>query len=327
MARPENPNYGENETSKLKTELSTIATIISDYEPVTILVHSKDLSEAETTFQGCGTYEVGIEPTNMNDLEIWMRDIAPTFVFAEGPSHSDLHGIDFNFNGWGVKYFSASNACLSRQFLADSNIPRVETSIVVEGGALETEGEGTLLVTDSSILNPNRNANISQGTIEKELRQLLGIFKIIWVPGLKDYEVTDAHIDIWARFVAPGRVVLNDPGPNRHMLTTIHETTKQILLLATDAKGRKFEIIDLPEAGRRLEPINPELCLSYVNFLLISDAIIIPRFGDHLADNKAKDALQTLFPERKVIQICLGEIALNGGGIHCVTQDIPAKGR
>ena len=199
---------------------------------------------------------------------------------------------------------------------------------ILEGGALETDGEGTLLVTESSILNPNRNANVSREIIEQELCRLLGISKIIWVPGLKDYEVTDAHIDVWVRFVAPGRVVLNDPGPDRHVLTAVHEATKQVLSLATDAKGRRFEIIDLPEAGIEcLGPINPDLCLNYVNFLLVNGAVIVPRFGDHQADDKARDILQTLFPERKVIQVYLSEIALNGGGIYCVTQDIPGKER
>lgn len=325
---PENPNYGEDEISKLKRELTAIATTISDYEHVTLLVHSKELSEAETTFQSCGTYGVKIQSTDMNDLEFWMRDVAPTFVFAEGPFHSGLHGIDFNFNGWGGRYLSVSNARLARQFLADSSVPRVETPIVLEGGALETDGEGTLLVTESSILNPNRNANVSRETIEQELCRLLGISKIIWVPGLKGYEVIDAHIDAWVRFVAPGRVVLNDPGPNRHVLTAVHNTTKQILSLATDANGRRFEIIDLPEAGReRLKPINPDLCLNYVNFLLVNGAIIIPRFGDYQADGKARDIFQALFSERMVIQVYLSEIALNGGGIHCVTQDIPGKER
>lgn len=325
---PKNPNYGEDEVSKLKSELAAIAMAISDYEPVTLLVHSSDLSEAETTFQSCGTYGVKIQSTDMNDLEFWMRDVAPTFVFAEGPSHLGLHGIDFNFNGWGGRYPSASNARFAKQFLADSSIPRVDTPIVLEGGALETDGEGTLLVTESSILNPNRNANFYRETIEKELCRLLGISKVIWFSGLKGYEVTDAHIDVWVRFVAPGKVVLNDPGLNRHMLTAVHDTIKQVLSLSTDAKGRQFEIIDLPGAGRdHLAPVNPDLCLNYVNFLLVNDAVIIPQFGDHLADDKARDIFQVLFPERKVIQVYLGEIVRNAGGIHCVTQDIPGKER
>lgn len=141
-----------------------------------------------------------------------MRDAAPTFVFSETLSFPGHHGIDFNSNGLGGRYPSTSNAGFARQFLADSGIPRVETSIILEGGALETDGEGTSLATESSIIDPNRNPNVSRETTDQELCRLLGVSKIIWVLGLKGYEVTDAHIDIWARFVAPGKVVLNNPG-------------------------------------------------------------------------------------------------------------------
>ena len=257
-----------------------------------------------------------------------MRDAAPTFVFSETLSFPGLHGIDFNSNGLGGRYPSTSNAGFARQFLADSGIPRVETSIVLEGGALEIDGEGTLLATESSIINANRNPNVSRETTDQELYRLLGVSKIIWVPGLKGYEVTDAHIDIWARFVAPGKVVLNNPGQHRPKLTAVHNEIKEILSQATDAKGRKFEVIDLPDAGiDRPGPIDPDLCLNYVNYLLVNSAVIAPQFGDHQADAKARDILQSLFPERKVIQVYLEEIALNGGGVHCVTQDIPRRWR
>ncbi|KAB8075234.1 hypothetical protein BDV29DRAFT_190345 [Aspergillus leporis] len=323
---PENANYGKDESARIKSELTTIAKAISDYEPVVLLVHSTQFSEAVATFQSCGVYGVEIKSTDMNDIEFWMRDVAPTFVFPEGSSASGLHGIDFNFNGWGGRYPSANNARLSRQFLTDSNIPRVETSIVLEGGALETDGEGTLLATESSIINGNRNPNISRETIEQELRRLLGVSKIIWVPGLKDYEVTDFHIDFWARFVAPGKVVLDVPGPNQRALTPAFDTTKEILLQATDAEGRRLELVYLPEADLvGGEPIDPDLCLSYVNYLLVNGAVIIPQFGDHQADNKARDIFRALFPDRKVIQVHLKEIIQNGGSIHCVTQQLPGR--
>ena len=143
---PQNPNYSTQEISGLKTELTAIATAISNYEPVILLVHSGDVSEAETAIQSnCGTYGVQIETTNTADLDFWMRDIAPVFVFADGTSHSGFHGIDFNFNGWGGRYPSSDNAYFARQFLASRGIPRIETPLVLEGGSLETDGEGTLL--------------------------------------------------------------------------------------------------------------------------------------------------------------------------------------
>ena len=155
---PQNPIYTRQEISSLKTELTAIATAISNYEPVTLLVHSGDLSEAETALQSdCGTYGVQIETTDTADLEFWMRDVAPVFVFSDRSSHSGFYGIDFNFNGWGGRYPSTGNAHFARQFLASRGIPRIQTPLVLEGGALETDGEGTLLLTESSVINPNRN--------------------------------------------------------------------------------------------------------------------------------------------------------------------------
>lgn len=203
----------------------------------------------------------------------------------------------------------------------------METPLVLEGGALETDGEGTLLLTESCIINPNRNPNISREAIENELCWLLGASKVIWLPGLKDYEVTDGHIDTWARFVAPGKVALHYPGPNRRLLTPVYHKTKEILSQATDAKGRRLEVVDLPGAGLDCpEPIDPDLCLNYVNYVLVNGAVIMAQFGDR-EDDRARDILQNLFPERTIVQVYIGNIAATGGGVHCVTQEIPEKRR
>ncbi|KAK6823270.1 hypothetical protein RU639_006112 [Aspergillus parasiticus] len=262
--------------ARVKIELIAIAKTICHFQNVILLVHSTKVPEAERAFQDCDRYGVEIQATDVSDLEFWMCDVAPTFVISEGSSRSIPHGIDFNFNGSGGRYPSNNNTLLAKQFLAQRQIPRVEASIVLEGGALETDGEGTLLATESSVLNPNRNPGVSRVTIEKELRRLLGVSRIIWLPGLKGYEVTDAHIDIWARFVAPGKVVLNKPRSDN------------------DA-----------------------------NYVIVNGAIIAPQFGDEKADSMAKQTLRTLFPNREVVQVYLEEVVLNGGGIHCVTQQIP----
>ncbi|KAE8326042.1 hypothetical protein BDV39DRAFT_193982 [Aspergillus sergii] len=271
---PNNPNYKKCQIARIKNEQIAIAKAICHFQNVILLVHSTEVPEAERAFQDCGRYGVEIQAT----------DVTPTFVVSEGSSRSIPHGIDFNFNGWGGRYPSNNNTLLAKQFLAQRQIPRVKTSIVLEGGALETDGEGTLLATQSSILNPTRNPGVSRVAIEKERRRLLSVSKIIWLPGLKGYEVTDTHIDIWARSVAPGKVEAHLEGP-----------------VLSDA----------------------DLCLSYVNYVLINCAAIAPQFGDEKADSMAKQTPRTLFPNREVVQVCLEEIVLNGGGIHCVTQQIP----
>ncbi|KAB8237526.1 agmatine deiminase family protein [Aspergillus alliaceus] len=321
-----NPNYQEAESlERMKVELSAIAKAVCDFEPVTMVVSCEQVSDARRRLEGCGKYGVDIKAIGANDLEPWMRDVAPTFVFSQG-SDSSLHGADFNFNGWGERYLSASNAQLAGHILNDSYIPRVETSIVVEGGSLEIDGEGTLLATESSILNPNRNPDLTREAIEEELHRVLGIDKVIWVPGVKNEDVTDAHIDALVRFTAPGKIVLSRPSPDDEVWTAVYNDTKRILSKAIDAKGRAFEITELPEADANdIDSPETDMVLSYVNYFLLNGGVIAPRFGSHKSDTKAKEILQNLFPDREVVQVYLNEIAVNGGGIHCMTQQIPAS--
>ncbi|CAL5866103.1 uncharacterized protein PFLUO_LOCUS310 [Penicillium psychrofluorescens] len=322
MAWPgnQNLNYQGNGTLvRMKNELTAIAKAISDFEPVTLLVSQEQATDARRRFERCGQYGVEIEVMGINDLEPWMRDAAPTFVFGE-EQRSDLHGVDFNFNGWGGRYPS-DNAHLARQFLRDNRIPRVEASIVLEGGALETDGEGTLMATKSSILNSNRNPGKSQKAVEEELNRVLGVSKVIWVPGLRKHDVTDDHIDALARFVAPGKVALSRPAPGSGVWAAVYNVTKNILSQATDAKGQTLQIIDLPEADTN----EADMVVSYVNYYLVNGGVICPRFGSPETDENAKRMLHSLFPEREIVQVYIHEIALNGGGIHCMTQQIPAS--
>ncbi|KAF7169289.1 hypothetical protein CNMCM5623_002085 [Aspergillus felis] len=333
---PENRNYKRDEKHRMKKELANLAKAISHYEHVILMVHSTQKSEAKRMFKTCGFKTSGkqgveVKTTEMADLEFWMRDVAPTFVLDED---KNVHGIDFNFNGWGGRYPSDSNRRFAEHILSDQSIlgdrsiPCVKSCVVLEGGALETDGEGTLVVTESSIINPNRNPDLPQKEIEEELCRLLGVTKIIWVPGvppgLEDYdEVTDAHIDGWVRFVAPGKVVLNYPGPDRHPMTHMYNKIKEVLSKATDAKDRPFEIIELPQGDIGLKDTDPDRCLNYVNYLLVNGAVIVPRFGFRQADKRAKEIFHDLFPDRKIVPVSLEEIAWSGGGIHCVTQEIP----
>ncbi|KAL5363713.1 hypothetical protein BJX96DRAFT_178309 [Aspergillus floccosus] len=319
-----NPNYQEDGSLwRMKKEISAIAKAISNFEAVTLLVDCEQAAEAQRMFSNAGQYGVEVNPIGMDNLEPWMRDVAPTFVCSEH-SETALYGVDFNFNGWGGRYPSISSKHLARQFLMDRNIPRVESSIVVEGGALELDGEGTLLATESSILNPNRNPNVTRETIEQELHRVLGVSKVIWVPGVRDQDVTDAHIDALVRFAAPGKVVMSRPTADNDVWMNVYNATRHVLLQSTDAKGRRFVLIVLPEADvNDLGVAEADMVTGYVNYLLVNGGIIAPRFGTRKADAKAKEILQNLFPDRQLVQVYLNEVGINGGGIHCMTQQIP----
>ncbi|KAJ4155082.1 hypothetical protein LMH87_000347 [Akanthomyces muscarius] len=215
-------------------------------------------------------------------------------------------------------------------------IPRVCSSLVTEGGSLEVDGEGTLLITESSVLNDNRNPGQSRQDIEAELARTLGIKKFIWIPGRKGLEITDGHIDGIARFMAPGHVLLSRPSElDDSVWTRIYEEAYDVLRNSTDAKGRKLQITEITEADmnhigldeEELDDINAGKedapALTYVNYLLVNDGIIFPQFGDNKADAAALKVIRSLYKDRDVEPVYIQELPFLGGGIHCSTQEVP----
>ena len=211
------------------------------------------------------------------------------------------------------------------QFVAQqAQTPLVNTHLVFEGGGIEVDGHGTAIITESCILNDNRNPGLSKADCEAELKRLLGLKKIIWLPGIAGYDITDGHTDFYARFVRPGVVVAGfdpDPASCDHAVTTRH---LEILRAATDADGQPLEVVVIEGPGRvRPGYASNEFAAGYINFYGVNGAIIAPEFGDYIADRRAKETLAQLFPNREIVQINIDNIAAGGGGIHCTTQQEP----
>ncbi|KAK5994282.1 Agmatine deiminase [Cladobotryum mycophilum] len=317
--------------AKVTTELSNIASAIAHFLPVTVAVGKERLDEAEAHFATVETpFPITLHRLEGDSMDLWLRDLGPTFVIKEGPgADRSLVGLDFNFNGWGGKHPTPTAEIFAKTFLGDVQIERIETSIVTEGGALETDGDGTLILTESSIINDNRNPGKSKGDIEAELRRTLGVEKFIWIPGRKNIDSTDCHIDALVRFVRPGILILSkanevEPGP----WTEVYEEALEILSSATDAKGRPFEILEVEEPDPELFPgggfeDDPPV-RSYVNYLLVNGGIILPQFGDPAHDAAAIRTAQRLFgDERRIYPVLIDEVPRQGGGVHCTTQEIP----
>ena len=194
--------------------------------------------------------------------------------------------------------------------------------MVMEGGAIDVDGQGTVMATRSSLLNPNRNPTLDSRQIEERLALYLGVRKIVWLPnGLVDDE-TDGHIDNVARFVGPGRVlcaVASDPDDRNHriLLENLAALEGQ-----TDALGRALEIVELPLPAPRTGPAG-QLPLSYLNFYIANGGIVLPAFDAEL-DEQARETIAALFPDREVVQVAALDIVRGGGGIHCITQQQPA---
>lgn len=186
------------------------------------------------------------------------------------------------------------------------------------------DGHGTAIITESCVLNENRNPDVSKAQCERALMRLLGLEKIIWLPGIKGQDITDGHTDFYARFARPGVVIAGyDPDPKSfdHAVTKRH---LEILRKATDAQGRKLEVVALEAPSRvRHTFANDDFAAGYINFYVCNGAVIAPEFGDPRTDAAAKRELQSVFPEREVVQIDIDGIAAGGGGIHCTTQQEP----
>ena len=316
--------WGDKLLAEVQRNLVAIAQAIARHEPVTLLVRPEEESLARRLLGGAtggpGAHPVTLLPAPLDDL--WMRDTGPVFVRNAAGQKA---AIDFNFNGWGDKQDWARDAKVAALVAGRAGVRRISARLVLEGGAIEVDGQGSALITESCVINPNRNPGRSKADVEAELKQLLGLQHIIWLPGIKGRDITDGHTDFYARFVAPGVVAAAyDPDPQSydHAVTKRH---LELLKTATDARGRKLRVVVLEAPGQvRPQFEGKHFAAGYLNFYVCNGAVIAPEFGDAAADRAAATALQSLFPGRRVVQVNIDGIAAGGGGIHCTTQQEPA---
>lgn len=308
--------WGDKLLPEVRRNLAGIALAIAEHEPVSMLVRPADMALAKQ-LMGSAVERI---PAALDDL--WMRDTGPVFVHG---SDGQRGAVDFHFNGWGRKQEHAADARVAALVAAHTGTPVVPTPLVLEGGALEVDGRGTAIITESCVLNPNRNPGLTKAACEAELQRVLGLKKVIWLPGIRGRDITDGHTDFYARFVRPGVVVAaldNDPASFDHAVTLRHLA---ILRESSDAEGKPLEVHTLSAPRRwRKTYASKEFAAGYINFYVCNGAVIAPQFGDARADAACKDRLQALFPGRRVVPLNIDAIAAGGGGIHCTTQQEPA---
>lgn len=309
----------EDFTEDVQAALGRIARAIARFEPVTVFCRKSERSLAE---EHCGSGNVTYVSAALDD--IWMRDISANFVVDDNGA---LGAVDFNFNGWGNKQQHGKDAKIARRVASEAQASHLLSELVGEGGGIEVDGHGTGIMTESSWINSNRNPDWSKADVEHELKQRLGLRKIIWLPGIKGRDITDAHVDFYARFISPGVVLANldtDPESYDHKVTLAH---LEILKAATDADGRPLQVhtVSPPLKPRKskFNKGNGDFAAGYINYFVINGAVIAPEFGDKAADEKAFDLLTRLYPDREVVQLNIDAIAAGGGGIHCVTSHQP----
>ncbi|KAF9158352.1 hypothetical protein DFQ26_007731 [Actinomortierella ambigua] len=322
--------------SRIQADIARIANAIVQFEPVYMMAAQKHIASAKAIVNNS---QVIFVPIPVDDL--WARHTLPLFLRKD----KRLTGLNLNFNGMGDKQCHENDAKVASSTLDYLNLTGARSKLVSEGGAFEFDGEGTLMLTESSIVNKNRNPGLSKDEIDQILKSELGVAKIIWIKGIKGHDITDLHIDNLARFVAPGVVMVSRPFPapeddvESQVWIDQYNQIMSVLKTATDAKGRQLSIIELPEPNpekiHQMSPSEIKLCrmlgvdckntvfASYVSFYIVNGGVIVPAFGDQEADHTARDIVQKAFLSRKVVSVNIDFIAVGGGGIHCATHQVP----
>jgi agmatine deiminase len=302
-----------------RRDYATVATAIARFEPVLMLVTADELDAARSV---CGP---GVELVAFELDDSWTRDTGP--LFARGGDGGGLVGVDFEFNGWGGKYTPHDrDATLAARVLELLGVPRDPVELVLEGGAITVDGEGTLITTESVLLNENRNPGRSREQIEALLAEHLGVETIIWLAaGLVEDRDTDGHVDNVCAFVAPGRVLVQaEPDPDKPNHQTLTANAQQ-LRASRDARGRELDVLELPVLPYVSDAPLPTVA-PYLNFYLANGAVIVPVTGTG-DDARALELIAVALPGRVVVPVPGATLARGGGGVHCITQQVPVAER
>ncbi len=306
MCWPSSEEVWGEDLGGVQDAIARIAVAIAGFEPVSMLARPEEIDALESLF---ADDDIELIEGPVDDL--WARDTAPLFVL--GPANAKA-AVDLNFSGWGDKQTHYRDAEVARFIARKAGAQLLQTDLVLEGGCIEVDGHGTAIIAESCVLNNNRNPDISKDDFEQAISPLLGLEKIIWLPGVKGQDITDGHTDFYARFAAPG-VVLADDDPRDPI-------TKQHLKIL---KAAKLEVIPLVAPAKpRNKFQSKDLAAGYVGFYVCNGAVIAQEFGDPKADKAALVTLEKTFPGRQVLQLNCDALAAGGGTIHCATQQEPA---
>ena len=336
MLWPQRPDTWRNGGKPAQRAFVAVAKAIARFESVTMGVNADQYENARRLLPP----QVRLVELSNNDA--WIRDSGATFVVNR---QGGLRGVDWVFNAWGgldkMMYFPwDQDELVAQKMLEIAAADRYKAPLVMEGGSIHVDGQGTLLTTEQCLLHPNRNPNLSRSEIEAALQDYLDIQHIIWLPQGVYEDETDGHVDNLCCFIRPGVVALtwtDDPSDPQYERSA---QALERLASAKDAQGRALEIhkIHQPDPmtmtaeeaqgldrvdSAFLRPEGERLAGSYINFYIANGGIVAPQFNDR-HDAAALETLSALFPDRQIIGIQSREILLGGGNIHCITQQQPA---
>ncbi len=306
--------WGKKLLAGVQKDIANIANTIADFEPVFMIANPASVTKAKRMV-GAGVTVIAMA---LDDC--WMRDSGPIFRIN---GSGGLNCLGLNFNGWGNRQTHANDALVARNVAAYLGLPFTAASFVSEGGAIATDGAGTLMSTVSSIVNPNRNPGRTQAQLQAEILAAMGATKYIWFAGIKGHDITDDHVDGTSLFSSPGQALVEAPFPGDHSIwATDQENQAAILAASTDAQGQPITVTRIGDPDYNRLPANVEYA-GYANMYPINGAVVMIQTGNTATDAAAAAVAASAFPGRAIVQIPLPSLDQGGGGIHCVTQQEP----
>jgi agmatine deiminase len=279
------------------------------------LMTGSDAGEAEARRRLDGVAGIEIVPGRFGD--VWLRDTGPIFL---GPEAC----VGFRFNGWGGKYDLPHDDEVAAQVAGAAGATLLQSEAVLEGGALDHDGEGTVLTTRQCLLNPNRNAGWTEAVAEAALARDLGAQKVLWLGDGLQNDHTDGHVDNLARFAAPGVVVCPMAFGRGDPNAEVYDAAAEALAGMTDAAGRRLRVVRIPSPGWIEAGGVGGVPASHMNFIIANQAVILPVYSEGLAASLAAQGLAEVFPGREVIALPSNALLTGGGSFHCISQQEPA---
>jgi agmatine deiminase len=244
--------------------------------------------------------------------DIWLRDTG-AIVRGTGASR---RAAGFGFNGWGGKYDLSGDDSIGERLARTAGLPYSKADWILEGGAIDGDGSGTVITTEQCLLNPNRNPQLGRADVEMRLHGDLGFERIVWLGEGLANDHTDGHVDNLARFVAPGRIAIPTPAKDDLNQAIYRDAARRL-------REARLDIVNLPSPGAVTNEDGDIVPASYMNFYIGNAAVVVPQYGAP-DDRAAVDVVQALFPERVAIGLRADHILTGGGSFHCISQQVPA---
>jgi agmatine deiminase len=324
LSWPTNPASWSHCWDAIQPKFAEIALVLSKYQSVYINLVTELQWEVETILEKVGL-SLGLARGDIQFFDhpvnhVWVRDYGP--IYTRSKDDGSVALTNWRFNGWGDKYPFELDNQVPALVASQVGLPCFDQTLILEDGSIETNGQGDLLVTTNCLLNPNRNPDCSREEIEVQLKSGLGVDKVHWLDGCIEGDDTDGHIDNLVRFFKPNGVLVasghDQNDPSFDALVRLERQCRELTL--SNGESVEVRLVPLPESRTQDERRLP---MSYKNFFVGNQVVIMPSYGQEASDANAHKIVSEAFPDREVLSINCQEVIQDGGALHCLTQQVP----